>query len=312
MHQRKPDAIIEKGETMQITYRMPQSVLHFSIKDVISVDIISGEFSEHMEHAHKAAWELVFVTKGSADVLIGNNWHNVQRERYVFIHPKILHDIRLIGSDSEAFICSFIPNGDYPVKYDTILHGTEHEKHIVSLMIRELHVGANNRPSADGCFDFVNEEKTVEVHQMLCSYLEQLSIRSSHAYSETGSESEYCEGLRVKDYDYVVDQVNNYIVKHISEGVKVSVLAKKLHYNRSWLYRVYKETTGEDIMTVITSSRINEAKKLLDGTKLSIKEIAARSGFQSLSYFSKHFKAVTGVNPARYRAMSLHRQDDQA
>lgn len=286
---------------MQITYRMPQSVLHFSIKDVISVDLISGEFSAHMEHAHKAAWEIIFIIKGSANVLIGSEWLDMREGRYVFVHPRTLHDIGLNGNASEAFICSFIPNGEYPIKYNQILRGGEQEKRLIELMIKELKVSANTKPSTDGCFDFVNEAKTVEAHQMLCSYLEQLSIRSSHVDSESGGEAEYCEGLRVKDYDYVVDQVNSYIAKHISEGVTVSELSRILHYNRSWLYRIYKETTGEDIMSVIISCRIKKAKKLLDTTSLSISEIAACTGFKSLSYFSKKFKFVTGVNPAKYR-----------
>lgn len=298
-----------KGGVMQITYRMPQSVLHFSIKDVISVDIISGDFTAHMEHAHKDAWEIVFITKGAADVLIGNEWLNVRKNRYIFVHPKVLHDIRLIGSNSEAFICSFIPNGDYPVKYDRVLRGTEYERNIINLMMQELKSNFRADPSEDGCYDFVNESKIVEVHQMFCSYLEQFSIRSSHADPEAGSDPEYCEGLRVKDYDYVIDQINSYIAKHVSDGVTVSVISKILHYNRSWLYRVYKETTGEDIMTVITLSRINKAKELLSTTKLSINEIAVLAGYRSLSYFSKHFKAVTGMNPTQYRETSLRSQD---
>ena len=47
--------------------------------------------------------------------------------------------------------------------------------------------------------------------------------------------------------------------------------------------------------------RIQTAKKLLESTDLSVTEIAMRCGFNSSSYFTKQFHALTGKTPAQYR-----------
>ena len=43
------------------------------------------------------------------------------------------------------------------------------------------------------------------------------------------------------------------------------------------------------------------ACRLLQNTKLSIKEIAFQLGYESQNYFSRTFKNTKGISPAHYR-----------
>ncbi|MFK4997541.1 helix-turn-helix domain-containing protein [Bacillus sp. N9] len=47
--------------------------------------------------------------------------------------------------------------------------------------------------------------------------------------------------------------------------------------------------------------RINNAKKLLYNTKLTIKEIAFTCGFNSVSHFTTTFKKHVNVSPNKFR-----------
>lgn len=51
----------------------------------------------------------------------------------------------------------------------------------------------------------------------------------------------------------------------------------------------------------LTKVRINEAKKLLSTTDLSIKEVSSQVGYQDSSYFGRVFKNVEGVPPSKFK-----------
>jgi len=66
--------------------------------------------------------------------------------------------------------------------------------------------------------------------------------------------------------------------------------------NRAFHEVLHTTVTGE-----IAASRINEAKRLLRDTLLPLPEIARRSGFASVQYFSNAFRATVGKTPSDYR-----------
>jgi YesN/AraC family two-component response regulator len=52
---------------------------------------------------------------------------------------------------------------------------------------------------------------------------------------------------------------------------------------------------------VLTSVRVERAKELLAGTRLSVKQIAGRVGYSGGNYFAKVFRRVSGMSPSEYR-----------
>ena len=50
---------------------------------------------------------------------------------------------------------------------------------------------------------------------------------------------------------------------------------------------------------------ITEAKQLLEGSDLSIKEIANQLNFPTQSFFGKYFKQYVGISPKEYRKDKL-------
>ena len=58
------------------------------------------------------------------------------------------------------------------------------------------------------------------------------------------------------------------------------------------------------VIQFLNSLRLREAERLLQSDELSVTSIAARSGFHSVQYFSKHFKWDVGLTPTAYREKS--------
>lgn len=53
--------------------------------------------------------------------------------------------------------------------------------------------------------------------------------------------------------------------------------------------------------TFVRNEKIMYAQRLLSGSKMSITEIAAESGFSSNAYFSDCFKRNAGISPIQFR-----------
>ena len=56
-----------------------------------------------------------------------------------------------------------------------------------------------------------------------------------------------------------------------------------------------------NFLTYLTSIRMEQAKKLLLTTSLSITEISERSGYKDYRVFTKVFKKSEGITPSQYR-----------
>jgi len=81
----------------------------------------------------------------------------------------------------------------------------------------------------------------------------------------------------------------------------VHYFAKKLNVTPNYLSDIIKYHTGKSALAGIHDYIIEEAKKLLTSTSLSISEISYNLGFEYPNYFSKLFKQKTSLSPSEYR-----------
>lgn len=110
----------------------------------------------------------------------------------------------------------------------------------------------------------------------------------------------------------LIERIRTYIAEHLAESLSLTELAETLHYNSSYLSRVYKQMTGEGLNEYINRVRIAHASVLLDKECIDMEKIANESGFQTAKYFSAIFKRTTGISPIAYhrRAMEKKRMNE--
>jgi AraC-like DNA-binding protein len=78
-------------------------------------------------------------------------------------------------------------------------------------------------------------------------------------------------------------------------------VAENLNVSYAWFRKTFKAYTGIAPQQYLIQLRIEKAKIYLADFSLSIKEIAIRLNFESISYFSRLFKEKAGVSPGVYR-----------
>jgi transcriptional regulator GlxA family with amidase domain len=81
----------------------------------------------------------------------------------------------------------------------------------------------------------------------------------------------------------------------------IDKLAGSLGLSTRQFYRIFREHTGLSPYRYHLQLRIERAKRMLHGTNMSIKEIAAALTFESPFHFSKVFKQKTGLSPSQWR-----------
>lgn len=102
---------------------------------------------------------------------------------------------------------------------------------------------------------------------------------------------------------HLVSMVDHYIQEHYSEtDLGLNELAAHTNVSPTHLSATYKKITSQNIIDVISKTRISSAKELLENTSFSIKEVSERTGFSNQYYFSSSFKKITGMSPSIYRS----------
>ena len=90
--------------------------------------------------------------------------------------------------------------------------------------------------------------------------------------------------------------------RHAHVTLRLPDLASEIGLSVSYLSRLIRRATGYGFEWHLRRLRIHHAEQLLATTDLSVKEVAAASGFSSASSFDRQFKAVMGLQPTLYRA----------
>jgi two-component system response regulator YesN len=104
-----------------------------------------------------------------------------------------------------------------------------------------------------------------------------------------------------EDYSPVIGAVLTYINNNYGSDISLASLSVQFNMSKSYLCKLFKNKTGENVNDYIQKIRIGKAKKLLAQGDLIVNEIASRVGYENTSYFIKIFKQNTGMTPYDYK-----------
>ena len=94
------------------------------------------------------------------------------------------------------------------------------------------------------------------------------------------------------------------IYRLIDEGyqgkISVDEVAKSCNLTKPAFCRYFKKNTGSTFVEFLNQYRISQSKRLLLTGK-NVSETCFECGFESLSYFNRTFKKVTGENPSAFK-----------
>jgi LacI family transcriptional regulator len=101
--------------------------------------------------------------------------------------------------------------------------------------------------------------------------------------------------------DPVAAKAMYFIWEHALRGIKVKDVAEAVTCSRAALETRFKTALGYSVHTAIGNVRLEQARRLVRDTNLSLKQIAAQTGFKSVQHMTTVFGRAFGQPPAGYR-----------
>lgn len=101
----------------------------------------------------------------------------------------------------------------------------------------------------------------------------------------------------------LIREAQRIIGDNLDKPISIENLASELLISREHLSRIFKLHVGITLQDYILRQKMSLACKLLKGTGLSTKEVAARLGYNRPSQFTRSFKKLLHIPPSQFRQM---------
>lgn len=130
-------------------------------------------------------------------------------------------------------------------------------------------------------------------YQKVTAYAEILDALTAHILQE---------GI-IRSVEYTDKQrLRRYLDEHYRENLSLKRISADLHIGTTKLCTLARELSGGRTMThLIAQRRIDQASAMLLQDNAPISTVAERVGYSDYNYFTKVFKAITGMTPSAYR-----------
>lgn len=249
-------------------------------------------------HTH-LAYEIMYVAKGQCQVEVESQIITLKEREFILIDTNVEHKLTI---DSQ-FACTIL-NIEFEANKKAGL--------IVFDDVNSFLLGELKQEKKLICQDSI---KVGHALQDLIAFL----IEFSHNSTNTSLEQELLQLLFqrtlieliiaskkqvISSYNFYVEKTLNYIHEHLNETIKISELVTLVGLNKSYLHKLFLDTTGTTIINYINQERIKQAEYLLINSNFTINEIAYQIGFNSRQRFGTVFQKTKQETPSSFRALN--------
>lgn len=103
----------------------------------------------------------------------------------------------------------------------------------------------------------------------------------------------------------IIDEAKKYILENLSKpDLSLNNVANHVGLSPNYFSHIFKKTTGETFVRIVTKTRIEQAKRLLKTTNMTTSDIAEKVGFSDTNYFISVFRRCCGKTTKAYRTGS--------
>lgn len=269
------------------------------IKELIALEYLDfeGKYKNYKE-AHNF-WELCFVLNGSVDLVLNEKEISIGKNQLILLSPDNEHSYdSKTGNNSEAFVVCFECFSEaLTLLAEKLFYLDDFLTETMEKIIRE----------SSATFK-MNDNDQLEAlptpilagQQVLLLLLEYLliSLIRKVTYEKQGEVVFFSEE---NFHLELADAIKLYLRDNLQRKISLKEISEKFNYSGSFICKIFKEQTGETLVTYFNKLKIEKAKKLLKSTTMTVTEIASSLGFSEVKYFDSLFKKQIGVSPITYK-----------
>lgn len=145
----------------------------------------------------------------------------------------------------------------------------------------------------------VRTEQLVTLLKKLCAELD--ADNTSKSIAASTLEGETTDLYQRSPHYVALKRAETYIAENYARGLTLEQVASHVDMAPTYFSRVFKQEQGCTFIDYLTRIRLEEAKRLLHTTTLSMTDIGYAVGYQGSNYLAEVFKATEGMTPGAYR-----------
>ncbi|SDD67529.1 GlxA family transcriptional regulator [Auraticoccus monumenti] len=118
----------------------------------------------------------------------------------------------------------------------------------------------------------------------------------------SGGQAQYLPRTSSATHGETLAATREWALTRLDEPLTIAGLAAHAQMSPRTFLRRFAEETGSTPLQWILRARVDTARELLEGTRLSVDRVAEQVGLGTGSNLRLHFRRLLGVSPSEYRA----------
>ena len=257
--------------------------MHLVYEDTKEEIIAIKRKSKHQPpHLHNAL-EVVYVTKGSLEMGVGESFFHMEEGDIGIIFPHLIHHYQVLSRDFCEAVYINAP-GFIVGKFEEVLK----TKTPVCPVLKASELSSEVKRAIETMMETDYQELLV-----VQAYLQIILARCIPLFT--------LENKRNVGSDDIIYRTVSYVAANFKEAFSLEDMARDLGVSKFNLSRVFSKTFHSNFNQYINEIRLRYACSRLENTNDTITEICLDSGFESQRTFNRVFKERYKVSPSEYR-----------
>jgi len=177
------------------------------------------------------------------------------------------------------------------IQWNSMQGSVDHSSGLTALLFRSLDLLRDTAIELEEIQHGLFEEITVLETTKILYFIQEILDHGAKRLS-----SHHKEG-----HEPLVESLLKYLETNYKENITLQSLSLLVHLSESYLIRIFKLHTGITPFQYLENLRMEAAVSYLLNTSFTIQKISQLTGYNSIHYFSRHFKQRYGVSPSQWR-----------
>ena len=208
-------------------------------------------------------------------------------------------DCLLVSPDAPHYIWG----KDEVLEYDAISFKGSDATRLVSQVGLECNVV--HKPLQTYFIDALLDKITKEFRAMDLLHERVISLTLDELLTKLVRFSKQDFVLSMPDHSQKLRDLRSEVHEDFAKPWTIGQMASMMGLSASRFASLYKQEFGASPTEDLIRTRINQAKKMLSATKVSVKQVSLACGFESVHYFHRAFKRRLNITPKHYQNHKL-------
>ena len=278
------------------------------LKNQLNIEHLMSFYHFYFDEDYKSIgerhnfWEIVYVKNGNIGVTADTRFYELKTGMMVFHKPNEFHTLMANGVTApNILIVSFNCESEAINFFENrVANIGDQERRLLATIIAEsenafstplddpwtirLERSENAKP---GCEQFIK----IGLEWLLLSIMRNSSAKQPAAPVSLIKENSQNE---------IFDKIVKYMEANLDKQLLLSEICRDNLVGRSYLQKLFREKTGGGAIDYFNRLKINAAKRMIRESSGNFTEISMKLGYNSIHYFSRQFKSMTGMTLSEY------------